>query len=151
MLLAVWLSHKHRTVGTDSIHLAHLRLNQQRQTHLRRSLLLGKPCSRKLSTLLIAAMVGWDKDMSRSVRSSLGISWNSLINLAFLEASLQKTDDLTHCKMLSLTTERLITRVLTDTWTLWAVLWSVRTRKGGVRTGHEARPVTEHKQPCIQG
>ena len=48
--------------------------------------------------MLIAAMVGWDKDMSRSVRSSLGMSWNSLINLAFLEASLQETDDLAHWK-----------------------------------------------------
>lgn len=40
----------------------------------RRSYGLGKPCSSKLSTLQMAAMVGWESDVSLRVRSSLGIS-----------------------------------------------------------------------------
>lgn len=62
--------------------------------HLSRSYGLGKPCSSRLRTLLIAATVGCDRDVSRSVSSNLGISWNSRSSLAFLAASLfeQNTD-----------------------------------------------------------
>lgn len=39
-----------------------------------RSYGLGKACSSKLRTLQMAAMVGWESDVSLRVRSSLGIS-----------------------------------------------------------------------------
>ena len=57
-------------------------------TDLSRSYWLGKPCSSRLSTLLMAATVGWDREASLRVSSSLGTSWNSLSSLAFLAASL---------------------------------------------------------------
>lgn len=58
----------------------------------RRSYGLGKPCSSRLSTLQMAATVGWESEVSLRVRSSLGISWNSLSSLAFLAASLFNTN-----------------------------------------------------------
>ena len=56
---------------------------------------MGKPCSSRLRTLLMAVMVVWDSDESRRVSSSLGTSWNSRSSLAFLAASLweQERDD----------------------------------------------------------
>lgn len=54
----------------------------------RRSYWLGKPCSSRLSTLQMAATVGWESEVSLRVSSSLGISWNSRSSLAFFAASL---------------------------------------------------------------
>ena len=61
-------------------------------------------------------MVGWDKDISRRVSSSFGISWNSLINLAFFEASLEEKEDFIHYTFLSPIGKQLTTQVLTNTW-----------------------------------
>ena len=57
---------------------------------------MGKPCSSRLSTLLMAATVGCDRDVSLRVSSSLGISWNSRSSLAFLAASLFGTRSAGH-------------------------------------------------------
>lgn len=57
-----------------------------------RSYGFGKPCSNRLSTLLMAATVGWDSEVSLRVSSSLGISWNSLRSFAFFAASLFNTE-----------------------------------------------------------
>lgn len=62
----------------------------------RRSYWLGKPCSSRLSTLQMAATVGWESEVSLRVSSSLGISWNSRSSLAFFAASLFPKPNKTH-------------------------------------------------------
>lgn len=57
---------------------------------------MGKPCSSKLSTLQMAATVGWESEVSLRVSSSLGISWNSRSSLAFFAASLFPRQMKTH-------------------------------------------------------
>lgn len=72
---------------TTDVHVAVTRACSYRS----RSYGLGKPCSSRLSTLLMAATVGWDSVVSLRVSSSRGMSWNSLRSLAFLAASLLDT------------------------------------------------------------
>lgn len=81
---------------SDSVFSFHTFKHVYISVYLSRSYELGKPCSRRLRTLPMAAMVGWDRDWSLRVSSSLGISWNSRNSLPFLAASL-RTETIKHC------------------------------------------------------
>lgn len=124
--------------------------------HRSRSYGLGKPCSSRLRTLLMAATVGCDSEVSLSVRSSLGISWNSRSSLAFLAASLFDTGCHTHrCKFSYLFMQHHHhyyyygpfiqmwaqgISLLTLAWILSEVQWNARTETDGVHMEHGARP-----------